>query len=408
MRIAVLGAGISGLATAYSLQKRGHDVVVFEARDRAGGNAFTEERDGCVIEWGVGSILDNEPRTLALIEELGLAGEVVRANDQAAVRYVWRAGRLRQLPTSPKSFLFGDILPLRARLRVLLEPRFAKRALEADDPSVRDFFLHRFGADAADVLADAFVTGVWAGDPARLSFRCAFPKLAALEGSLLKGARGAGPPGKLISFRRGMSTIIEALVQRVNVRLGDGWETLEQRDFDRVVCTLPPARVPATGALRDALDRVPAAPVAVVAMAFRRDEVIAPDGFGLLAPYGQGLRILGTLYDSSIFAGRAPDGIALFRTMVGGRRDPGAVDLDDSALQELVLADLKRAWGSVPTPRVVAIHRWRLGITQYEIGHAALLQTVASLCPPWLRLAGSGYRGISFNACVAEGVDWAP
>ncbi|MDH3592549.1 MAG: FAD-dependent oxidoreductase, partial [Planctomycetota bacterium] len=170
----------------------------------------------------------------------------------------------------------------------------------------------------------------------------------------------------------------------------------------------PPSRVPATGALRDALDRIPTAPVAVVAMAFRRDQVTAPDGFGFLAPHGQGLRVLGTLYESSIFPGRAPDGIGLFRTMVGGRRDPDAVDLDDAALQELVLADLRRAWGRVPTPSLVAIHRWRLGIAQYELGHAALLQTIAAQCPPWLRLAGSGYRGVSFNACVAEGVDWAP
>ncbi len=407
MKIAVLGAGIAGLTTAFHLQKKGHDVVVYEARDRVGGNIFTERHEGCTVEWGPNGFLDNEPAVLGLVQELGLQDELVRSNPDAATRYIWRAGKLRALPTSPRSFVFGDLLPLGARLRVLAEPRFAKRELTGADPSVHEFFAHRFGPAAADVLADAFVTGIWAGDPKRLSFRAAFPKMARLKGSLLK--RGAsGPAGTLTSFRTGMHTIIDALAERVTLERHAPWESLEPRAFDRVVCTTPAARTPATGALRDALARIPYAPVAVVALAFPRADVKAPDGFGFLAPHGQGLRILGALYETSIFPERAPDGLGLYRVLIGGRRDPDALALDDEALTDLALRDLGQAWTSVPTPQHVFIHRWPLGIAQFEQGHEALLQTIRAATPPWLRLAGSSYQGISFNACVAEAVHWSP
>jgi len=326
-KIAILGAGISGLATAYRLQKGGDvEVTVFEAGPRAGGNIRTERIaiDGvgdCLVECGPNGFLDNEPATLALVRELGLEPRVVKARDEAARRMIWRAGRLHDLPASPLAFLTGGCLPIGARLRVLFEP-FAKGPPTDDvDESIHAFASRRIGRGAADVLVDAFVTGVFAGDPARLSVASAFPRLKRLEqeyGSLFKGMKakrssGPGPSGTLTSFDNGLSVLIDELAARVNVNFDSPWERIEQREFDRVICTMPAARAAIAlhadhKDLAETLRRIPTAPIAIVVAGFR-EPLNVPDAFGFLVPHGQGLRILGTLYDSSIFPGRAPDGV---------------------------------------------------------------------------------------------------
>ena len=154
------------------------------------------------------------------------------------------------------------------------------------------------------------------------------------------------------------------------------------------------------------LAKIPFAPIAVVATVFDQP-LDVPDAFGFLAPRGEGLRILGTTYDTSLFADRAPTGTRMFRTMVGGRCDPHAVDLDDDALTEVVLSDLRRAWGRFPDPRSVHAFRHRLGITQCEHGHADRLAAIEAACPPGVTLAGSSYRGVSLNACIREAADLA-
>ena len=411
MKIAVLGGGIAGLAAAFHLGRR-HEVTLFEACDRLGGNISTEELEGCRVEWGPNGWLDNEPATLELVKALGLEARLVKAGACTARRYVWRAGRLRALPLKPQQFFLSDCLPLASRLRALWEP-FAAAPPDGDE-TVFDFAARRLGRGVAEILVDAFVSGVYAGDPKRLSVRSAFPRLQRLEhehGSLIRGARGGGfgPKGTLTSLDTGMEALIDALAERVDVRLGEPWETLERRDFDHVICTAPAARIAdaAGEELGTALREIPTAPVAVVATVFDAP-LDVPDAFGFLVPRGQGLRILGTLYDSSIFQGRAPAGLRLFRTMVGGRRDPEAVGLDDGALLEIAARDLRRAWGFWREPRAVRIIRHPLGIAQYEQGHAALLERIETATPPWLRLAGSSYRGVSLNLCIKEALDWSP
>lgn len=410
MKIAVLGAGIAGLTAAHRLAECA-DVTVFEARHRAGGNIRTGDLDGCRVEWGPNGFLDNEPATLDLVAELGLTDRLVTADAAAERRFVWRAGRLRELPRRPHGFALGSCLPLGARLRALGEP-FARRPPGGDE-SVHDFACRRLGRGVAEILVDGMVSGIFAGDPRRLSVDSAFPKLRALEaryGSLIRGAkgRGFGPPGKLRSFDGGMQVLVDALAARVDVRYGHALDALPA-GFDHTVCTLPASRAAAIlprrlGAL---VETIPTAPLAVVALVFPASAKV-PRCFGFLAPHGQGLRILGALCDSSIFPGRAPEDRRLVRVMVGGRRDPAAIDLDDDRLVDLALGDLERAWGLMPAPRAHLVIRHRAGIPQYEIGHAGLLEAIAAVCPPTLRLAGSSYRGVALNACVREARDWTP
>jgi len=200
--------------------------------------------------------------------------------------------------------------------------------------------------------------------------------------------------------------LVNELARRVDLRLDSPWQRLEAREFDRVICTVPApiAADLADGLVERLLRAIPSAPVAVVAMVF--DEPLdVEDAFGFLVPRGQGLRILGTLYDSSIFPDRAPAGRRLFRTMIGGRRDPEALELEDGALIEAVARDLRHAWGFWKDPRHAQVIRHPIGISQYERGHGEVLARLRKACPPWLTVAGSSYEGVAINSCVKEAME---
>jgi len=391
-RAVIIGGGIAGLTTAYRTVEGARnagmslDVTVLEASDRVGGNIRTEEADGFTVEWGPNGFLDNVPSTLELSRDLGLEEELQPADPRAAKRFIWRNRKLHTLPAGPVSFVRSPVLSLRGRMRVLLEP-FQPKAPGLDDESVRDFGVRRIGEEAADVLIDAMVSGVFAGDAAALSLPSAFPKMRAMEaqhGSLVKamiarmrarratrgeGGGPAGPGGTLTSFRRGMETLPRALAAALGPRVrlntpvrsiardgsGEAWRVHlpggETLVADEVV--LATSAHAASDMVRDLepelardLAETPTAGLAVVALGFRAgDLAAAPDGFGFLAPRSERLRILGCLRDSSIFPGRAPVGHVLLRVMIGGAHDPVAVDLEERDLLDTVLGELRMTLG---------------------------------------------------------------
>ncbi len=445
--MAVVGAGVSGLAVAFEILERGQrlparpEVLVLEASGRVGGNLCTERADGFLCEAGPTGFLDNAPGTLTLARRLRLGERMVRAEPHAAERYVFRAGRLHRVPTGAGAFLSSAILPRRAKLRLLCEP-FARRA-PAGDESIHAFATRRIGRTAADVLVDAMVAGVFAGDSRRLSLEATFPKMRAMErehGSLFRAllarrARGAssagggpaGPGGTLTSFVLGLEELSFALAaelgDRVRLRcpasrvfpLGRrGFRILPAAgapiDADAVVLACPawdaaPIVAEADPDLARLLGEIGTVPLAVVHTGFRTLALgDQPPGFGFLVPRGQGLRILGTLWASQIFRGRAPESASLLTTMVGGAHDPEGAGLDDKQLVALVRADLERAMGFTVQPYFVRIVRWARSIPQYEVGHPERLRAIERCQArlPGLYLTGNSYRGVSVNACVED------
>jgi len=431
MRVAIVGAGVSGLANAFEAREAGHEVVVFERASRAGGNIRTERVDGYTVEWGPNGFLDNVPETLDLVRRLGIEDRLLVSSDAARIRFIWRRGALRQLPEKPPSFLTSPILTVGGRMRVLMEP-FAKARPDGDE-SVHAFAARRIGRQAADVLVQAMVSGVYAGDAKRLSLRATFPKMWRMEtahGSLFKAlsarkksgstAGPAGPGGTLTSFRGGMSDLIETLVDRLGdaVRLdtpvtglardGGNWR-LEGTDATADVVVLSCPAWETAGILRsldpeaaDLADGVEGSPVTVVATAY---DMPSPNGFGFLVPRGEGPRVLGCLWTSSIYPGaRAPDGKVLLRTMIGGATDPDAAGLDDDALLAVVADELRSTMGLDTTPARHWIFRHPRGIPQYGIGHrdrlAGMLRRLRQ--HRGILLAGNSYRGISVNATIQE------
>ena len=458
-RVAVIGGGVAGLATALALRDRARAsgaavaVTVFEKDTQSGGNLRTINQGGWQFEWGPNGFLDNEPATLRLVDRLGLRPRLLRSNDAARHRFLLVNGRLEEIPLSPKAFLSSRLLSAGGKLRMageLLVPRRKDLGRAATDPAtdetIDQFGERRLGREFADVMLDPMVKGVFGGESKQLSLAAAFPRMVELErdhGGLFramialgreKRRRGrrtdAGPTGVLHSFDGGMAVLVDALaaalesdtdadvvrgadVQTLS-RDADGWTVRwaggERSGFAAVVDAAPAhaAAVHVRGLdaeLADDLARIPYAPMAVIALGYARGDVGHDlNGFGMLVPGRERKNILGALWSSSIFPGLAPEGRVMLRCMAGGAGNPGVMDLGDEALVELVLADLRGLFGLRGKPELVNIIRHQRAIAQYVPGHLARLQAIDAAAARHGRLwfSGSAYRGIAVNACVKE------
>ena len=450
MRIAIVGAGISGLSLAHALLRRSApeviDLLVLEQSSRAGGVVRSERVDGFLCEHGPNGFLDGADDTLALVDELGMRDRLVPSSDHARRRFIYRAGRLRQLPTGPGSLATGDVLSAAGRLRLALEPFV--RGGSREDESVHSFVSRRFGREAASVMADAMTTGIYGGGSRELSIRACLPQLWQLEadyGGVVRGligrrrararspetqtAKGStgGPFGRLMSFADGIEELLAALARSLGARLrlstgverigrsaGAGWDVHTSDGAVHVASHVVLATGSAAAArliegldspLAEQLREIPSAPIAVLCLGY---EASAPgaafDAFGFLVPQGEGPRILGAVWDSSVFPNRAPDTHVLVRVLMGGGRDPEALALGDNDLVAVARSDLRRVSGIEAPPSFVRVMRQVPGLPQYRVGHTARLDRIAGrlVAHPGLTLVGNSYRGLALNACIAD------
>jgi len=435
----VVGAGITGLTAAFLLQRRGRQVQVLDAAERAGGVIGTRVRDGFLYETGPNSTLDTTPLIDALLGDLGIAGERRNANAVAATRFVVRGGRLVALPTSPKAFFTTKAFSLGAKLKLLREPFIAPAPANVEE-SIAAFVRRRLGTEFLDYAIDPFVAGIYAGDPERISVPAAFPRLHALEqkyGSLIKGqirgarerrksAEKAKNAAQSFSFARGMQTLTDALADKLAVRAGlrvtriirgvDGTFTVEAESgagpctlSARSVIIATPAKAAAAlvraldPAAAIALDAIDYAPVAVVASAYARADVAhSLAGFGFLVPKKERRSILGTLFSSSMFDRRAPDGAVLLTSFIGGRRNPDLPSQPDADIARFVHDELVALVGARAAPRWTEITRWPRAIPQYDLGHLERLAPLAAAeaALPGLRFCASYRGGVSVGDCV--------
>jgi oxygen-dependent protoporphyrinogen oxidase len=426
-KVIVVGAGISGLSLAYRLQQASSsiDVTVLEQTSRPGGKVWTERLGGFQVEVGANGILDNKPSTVSLCRELGLASRLVPASEVAGRnRFVAVDDKLRLLPRTFTEFLRSDLLGWRGKLRLLAEPLFPRRR-SPDDESIRDFVRRRVGKEAADVLADAMVTGIYAGDPALLSLPAAFPRLSEFErqyGNVLKGfirsrrdrlrladaEASASPGNQLWSFREGLRALIERLAESIGDKLLLGVDGHEIWTADAVVLTCPAHEQAALladldPALAQLIDGVAYNRVAVVAIGYDRQAVTAKvDGFGFIVPERTRRDVLGVQWCSSIFPNRAPAECVLLRAMCGGWHRAEMVGWSDDRLLEAVRQELRRLMGIAATPCFHAIIRWDRAIPQYQLGHLQRVRGIEERAARWpgLFLAGNAYHGVAINDCT--------
>ncbi|OGP38374.1 MAG: protoporphyrinogen oxidase, partial [Deltaproteobacteria bacterium GWC2_66_88] len=369
-RIAIVGAGLSGLSTAHYLVKslsaagKEAEILLLEADAVPGGKMRTIRQDGFHMEWGPNGFLTNKPHGMELVKDLGIEGRLARSSDLARKRFILSGGTLHRLPETPPAFFRSHLLSLSGRLRILWEP-FAAGPPAGVDESLGEFARRRLGSEALEKLIDPMVTGIFAGDPDKMSLRSCFPVIHDLErkyGGLVRGMLGvrkerarqgakgemsAGPGGVLMSFDHGVQALTDTLAGRLEeglhlnvavdriARRGEEYVLSMSAGGDReemsadVVVLSTPAYAAAgivsslDGGLSEALAAIPYSPVTVAALGYEKASMGNPlDGFGFLIPRGEKRKILGALWDSSVFPNRAPEGKALLRVMVGGVRAP--------------------------------------------------------------------------------------
>ncbi len=440
--VVVVGGGISGLATAYFLIRKRPDlrVVLCEKDSDVGGTMQTSHCEGFVVEHGPNGFLTNKPHTLDLCRELGVEGYLLPSSRETRHRFIYTGGRLREIPLNPLKFMLGSaILSPFGKLRLLGEVLVPPRRDGADE-SLSQFALRRLGREALERLLDPMVAGVYAANPDQVSLKSTFPTIYELEqryGGLIKGmlalqrekGKGekrvggpAGPGGELTSFKEGVSFLPKALARVLGDRVLTGCtvtgvgrskdsflvRTEEGIIETRRVVIASPAYAAAEmvkgldGDLHRELSQIPYAPMGVVALGYSKEEVGKPSGFGLLVPRGEGLSILGVLWDSSIFHNRAPEDRVLIRVMVGGARQPHLALQPPQSLLATALEGVRITMGLDAKPLFSRVFSFPRAIPQYVVGHSQRLKRIEEILKgvPGLFLGGNAYRGVGLNDCV--------
>lgn len=442
-QVVVIGGGISGLACAFHLQQMDVQLTLLEANSCTGGLIGTAEKGGFLFEWGPQSFQGTTP-LFELIRQLGIEGDLVKAEPRAA-RFVFLHGRLQKIPMSPQALFTSSLLSPGSRWKIASE-RFFTTKPPSEEESVAAFVRRKFGHEILEYLVSPFVSGVYAGDPEKLSLRAAFPTLDEWErefGSVIRGAmksrpaknRGTGPP-PLCSFRRGMGTLMHALAEKTatNAQLGarvvsatrhSGIESAGSQSYEirftqggrefsirtRAVVFASPAYTaarivePISPSLGKTLSGIAYAPVAVVAGGYHEHQFgIVPQGFGFLVPRNEKLRTLGTVYNSSLFPGRSGEETLAITSFVGGATDPEIVERAPEEIAAIVQEENARVLGITGPPIASAVWQYPKALPQYNLGHGHVVEAIrdAERALPGLFFAGNYLEGPAIGKCVEE------
>jgi len=463
-RIAIIGGGISGLATAYQLACEGVGFTLFEASGRLGGIVETVRAQEFVIECGPDSWVTEKPWARELAVELGLEEQVIPSNDQWRRTYVLQGReRLAQLVPIPDGMRmmvpsrWGPLLesPLfswQARLAYLREPKCAaelRASAPAHDESVADFVCRHFGEEVAGTIAGPLLGAVFGGDIAQLSVRAVMPAFVRMEqehGSLIQAVQQRAQLTSAAIFTTlagGLETLIDRMALKLpagSVRLrhpvakiesdGGGWRITTAGGTSRssedlfdavVVCTPPHVTRALLQPLNHQGDRLAsllprdATSAIVVALAFAPEQAARlriPRGFGFVVPAVSGkLRdknehpLLACTFVHQKFPGRAPHGAMLLRAFFGGASGEALLGEADDQLIERARLQLARVLGPLPAAAETVVRRWPQSLPQYVVGHLDRMTELASTlrAMPGLHLVGSAYYGVGLPDLIRDG-----
>ncbi len=432
----VVGGGISGLVCAYALQKSGIEVLLVEASPRPGGVINSVQRDGFLLELGPQSFAGTS-QLRALCADLGIADQLLEAAPRAP-RYVLVDGKLQAVPMSPPAFILSSLIN-GATKWALVRDIFGKSVPPEADESVAAFVRRKFSEQLLDRLVGPFVSGVYAGDPDKLSIRSSFPMLHEAEksaGSIVRGImrlakkkKGPRERATLNTFRDGNETLVRALDEKLGsavltqtsaaqiYRQNDGsfHVSLEGGNAESVsaksVIFATPTNItgkllaPLDSSFESLLSSVEYAAVAVVSLGYRKGNVGHNlNGFGFLVPRSSNLRVLGTVWNSSLFPGRAPDGQVLLTSFVGGATDPSAAKLSPSQLTDLVHREITPVLSIQGEPAFSNVTIWPHALPQYNLGHGGRLASITENLSRFsgIFLAGNYLRGPAIGSCVEQ------
>jgi oxygen-dependent protoporphyrinogen oxidase len=431
--VVVIGGGFSGLFTATELARRNHNVVLVEAGARPGGVAETIIEDGFVLEPAAGTFMLPHRALSPILDAAGV--KVEDASAAAGLRYVWMKDQLVVIPYSPKALLTRAI-SIPGKLRMAAEPFIRKQPPAGTEESLRGFLTRRLGKEAGTLLSHVAASGVYAGDPDKMSAKATFPLFTGMEedaGSVVRGgirrvralpkprppkpkshlpvggmsAAAATLASSLGNRYRGEFPVESVIHENGHFRI-EGPETLLARS---VVMAVRPGNAAAVlpHVDTDALRGWPSSPVVVIGVGGSSQDVPLPDGFGFLTAPGVDATILGCLFESSFGPGRVEPGDSLAKVIVGGARDPEVINQSDDQITKTVVSEMERALGKAVNPSWTRIVRNGEGIPHYDLDHRRRLATIDELerVNPGLIFAGWGYRGIGIAHLATEAMEIA-
>lgn len=445
--VAIIGAGITGLTAGWLLRRSGVDVTIFEATDRPGGVIRTLRQGDWLAEYGPNTLLETTPKMKQFFADALLQGRKLYSSPEAKARYIARGGKPVELPSTPPAFFASELFSWSAKLRLLVEP-FIKRG--TGEESVAQFVKRRLGQEFLDYAIDPLVSGIYAGDPHKISLRYAFAKVYNLEakyGSLILGQiLGAKERKKRneiskadapkVSFDDGLQVLTDTIAEQLKdvIRYNapvcslhknkDGWTVKlasasqtharsEFTNFAAVLIAIPAYQICNLNIVSEKnvdlspLKEIEYPPVASVVLGFKRQDVSHPAyGFGVLVPRKEGFKILGTIFNSSLFPRRSPPGHITLTSYIGGAQNPELALMPSEKLVDATVNDLRTLLGVSGKPVFVHTCVYERAIPQYNIGYGRFLELMdeAERSAPGLFLAGHFRNGVSLSDSIHAGL----
>ncbi|RSL17576.1 oxygen-dependent protoporphyrinogen oxidase [Edaphobacter aggregans] len=448
-RIAIVGGGIAGLTAAYELAKlvqAGNPVeaILFESTHHLGGIVETVREGGFILECGPDAWVTEKPWARTLVEELGLAEEIIPSNDATRKTYVLIDGHLQAMPDGMRMMVPTDLAALDTSNLFSPEAKQSfhneitragelKSSAPQQDESVATFVHRHFGDEVLEKIGAPLLSGVFGGDVTKLSVRAVMAPFVAMErehGSLIAAARARAatnskPAAIFTTLRSGLGTLIDHLIAAIPtnwIRLGDTVQYLSREDdcwligtgkeierFDAVMMAAPVdvARALIEPIAPQAADlmSMEASSAVVVGFGFANATSLSlPLGFGFLVPPGSNNLLLAATFMDQKFADRVPPGGRILRAFFGGAAANRLMRCGNDEIAAIARLELARILGPLPEPQVTVVRRWPNSLPQYAVGHlermAELDERVSSLKGLWL--LGNGYRGVGLPDLIRD------
>ena len=449
MKVAIIGAGISGLATAYYLRKRNPhlEIQIFESTPRVGGLLETVPVLDTLMECGPDAFISEKPWALELCKELGLESEIIQTRSEHRRSFILVKGILKPIPagfylTAPKNFSAWWNLPgmsFLGKIRMLAD-LFIPARKEDEDESVATFVTRRFGKETLEKLAQPMIAGIYTASPEKLSLLATFPKFREIEkkyGSVMRGlvatqgsGAASGPRYSLfLSLRRGMESLplklaellasfiqcatpIQAIHKKEQLwSVETPWSAYEADAICLAVPSYEASRIlrESCPEISQALSEIRFEPVATINFLLARDAIRHPlDGFGFVVPAVEKSSLIGCSFSHQKFEGRAlREDQVLLRAFVGGAYGAKTFQKTDEQMVQVVFEELKNILGIHSEPVQVLVRRYPQGMPQYEVGHLVRAEELFRQLPQGIFLTGLSYRGIGIPDCIKSAKETA-